>query len=174
MRRMNTIGRLYNKHKKLIYRLIADFASSGIVDPLELESRGHEIFLKCYKAWNPDRATFITLLYIALTNAFKSELMKAKRTHKREQGMPQKEILQLTPPPDSNGTDWLIDFLLQVSGDAQKIIFSLLTDEMTSSKYREAVSITKSDLKKELRKQGWEALRVNKAFAEIKQALRTR
>jgi RNA polymerase sigma factor (sigma-70 family) len=118
---------LYEKHKKLIYNLVHQYARDGYADFQDLESLSNEVFAKCFRKWNPNKGAFSTLLYTALSNAFRSELKKGE-TRARNEGQFAHTIVEETTE-DLDGKEWLMGFLQIIDNDARQVIAKLFRHE---------------------------------------------
>jgi DNA-directed RNA polymerase specialized sigma24 family protein len=163
---------LYEKHRRMIYKLIHQYAKGGMVDFGDLESWSNEVFAKCYKKWDPRKGAFSTLLYRSLCNAFASELKKGRTRAAYEGDYAHAKVEEAAE--DLNGTEWLIEFLRAVDEDARQVVAKLFRHEAQARKRPVSAKDTRDVVKKMLsRMPGWTAARATRAIRELKAALRT-
>ena len=177
-RLIKSADELYQKHKKLIHKLIHSHAKDGYADFEDLESLSNEVFTKCFRRWDPSKGAFITLLYTALSNAFCSELKKGE-TRIRNEGIaarlfedPKGRLFKDTN--ETNSKEWLIGFLQAIDNDARQVVAKLFRHEIEPRKNPLTEKETRDKVRGMLlKKSDWTKARATRAFRELKAALKT-
>lgn len=167
-RLIQSADELYYKHKKLIYKLIHRYAKDGCADFEDLESLSNEVFTRCFRKWEPSKGAFITLLYTALSNAFRAELKigENRARHHNDIGL----FLNETKSTDS--LKWLVGFLETIDHNARQVIGKLLFDETKTRKTPLSKAQTKGALMTVMVNKDWTKAKVKQAFKDIKEALK--
>jgi DNA-directed RNA polymerase specialized sigma24 family protein len=156
---------LYEKHRLMIYRLIHRYERDGYADFGDLESLSNEVFARCLRRWRPGRGAFSTLLYTALSNAFRSELKKGENRLRGDA-----EWLYLSRDVETtDGREWLSDFMKGIDGDARRIVAKLL--RMSVEPDSELASPGKAESAVIERILADQRERITKAFSDVRTAL---
>lgn len=167
-RLLKSADELYDKHKRLIYKCIHQYAKDGYADFEDLESLSNEVFARCFRKWKPTEGKFSTLLHTALSNAFKSELAKGKCRLRNET----EAFSLLRTDEEIDSTEWLMGFLRVIDKDARQIVAKLFSQEARTRKAPISKKETKDMIRTDItRRTDWTKARVKRAFQNIKVAL---
>jgi len=166
---------MFRTHQKTIWKAANNYAASTGIDVSDFESIGNEVFLRCLTRWDPERASFNTLLYRMLRNAFNNHIAEEAKVWKAEQSY---EPVPYSQP--EAGEFWLKDFLIGLSPDAIEVVRILFNESLTTIKeqrfeVRRAIRQHLRNRSRTKPKGGlhirWSPARIRASFKELEGAL---
>lgn len=167
-------GRLFTKHKRLIYALAHNIAKTYHCDVEELIGVGHLAFMRAAMKMDQRGTRFSTLLYTASRNAM---LTEAKRYVKRrclrlDEIAPQHRIAK--PYRTTDPRKDLMERFRAVSKEGREILHILLhvPEELIGCSPGCSPKHMRGTLRRYLRRQGWSHNRIWKTFRELKEAMK--
>ncbi len=159
----------YENYKRLIFKLAGTYSQITGIEFDELVSAGNEKFVTCQKTYDPSKAKFSTYLTWELRGLF--------REMQRKQNRYQANIVQdleLSNSPVQEELVFFMDILEGLSSDAKdiiKIVFDTPMDLVEMLPKKQPRGISKHQIQKHLRQQGWPFSRIWKSFKEITESL---
>ena len=150
-----TADRIYSRYKPMLMARARHFARLSGLPLNDLVSRGNEIFMKVYEAWNPKQASFSTLFWKSLTNGFINYVNKFDVPVEEEYT---ERATYRTPYTECA----FKDDIESLSREAQVVVMIALNSRCTSRKTVQAI----------LRCEGWKWQEIWKAWEEVKGVLK--
>lgn len=119
--------KLFRQYEKMIYKLANGFSASTGIEVDDLISVGNEVFVNCLAKWDIERASFSTLLYRALINAFQDEVIYMVC----RQEVALEDCYEAAPVhhPDE-GKQFIESICARIGRDAQEVVRVLLEENL--------------------------------------------
>ncbi len=164
----------YDDVRKLIYKLCYNFHIKSGIEFEELVAEANLAFLKAYKAFNPKRGAFTTLLYWSVVHHLQRiAVQRSKRSKVWKTNLPNSNLIQMHVK--IAGDFNLPKFTESLSRDGKFLVELIFDGPNEIGKALRTIRIEKRNwrkiLKIHLKTIGWSGCRISKSFREVREAL---